>query len=107
MSKEIKAYTGLKEYEKAVKLSTVFIALTDSIYQREKTNAALELETLYDVDEREAHIAEQALKLKIRTISLAFIFFIVLSILSRIVLIFYSTFFINLRKEQGIGEVCK
>ena len=40
-----------------------------------KTNAALELETLYDVDEREAHIAEQALKLKIRTISLAFIFF--------------------------------
>ena len=69
---------GLKEYEKAVKLSTVFIALTDSIYQREKTNAALELETLYDVDEREAHIAEQALKLKIRTISLAFIFFIVL-----------------------------
>ena len=56
----------MKEYEKAVKLSTVFIALTDSIYQREKTNAALELETLYDVDEREAHIAEQALKLKIR-----------------------------------------
>ena len=49
LSKEIKAYTGLKEYEKAVKLSTVFIALTDSIYQREKTNAALELETLYDV----------------------------------------------------------
>ena len=74
LSKEIKAYAGLKEYEKAVKLSTVFIALTDSIYQREKTNAALELETLYDVDEREAHIAEQALKLKIRTISLAFIF---------------------------------
>ena len=64
MSKEIKAYTGLKEYEKAVKLSTVFIALTDSIYQREKTNAALELETLYDVDEREAHIAEQAFKIE-------------------------------------------
>ena len=55
LSKEIKAYTGLKEYEKAVKLSTVFIALTDSIYQREKTNAALELETLYDVDERSPH----------------------------------------------------
>lgn len=55
-----------------------FIALTDSIHQREKTNAALELDALYDTDEKERHIAEQASQLRIRTISLVFICLLVL-----------------------------
>lgn len=52
--------------------------MTDSIHQREKTNAALELDTLYDVDEKEAHIVEQASQLRIRTVSLIFICILVL-----------------------------
>lgn len=72
------AYTGLGKYKRAVELSAVFIALTDSIHQREKTNAALELDALYDTDEKERHIAEQASQLRIRTISLVFICLLVL-----------------------------
>ena len=45
-------------------------AIKDSIYQREKQNAALELDTLYELDEKEARIAEQAFQLKIRNITL-------------------------------------
>lgn len=52
--------------------------MTDSIHQREKTNAALELDALYDVDEKEAHIVEQASQLRIRTVSLIFICILVL-----------------------------
>lgn len=78
LSKEIMAYTGLGEYRKATELSALFIALTDSIYQREKTNAALELDALYDVGEKEAHIVEQASRLRIMTVSLTFICILVL-----------------------------
>ncbi|RHJ53182.1 helix-turn-helix domain-containing protein [Bacteroides sp. AM10-21B] len=78
LSKEIMAYTGLGKYKRAVELSAAFIALTDSIHQREKTNAALELDALYDADEKERHIAEQASQLRIRTISLVFICLLVL-----------------------------
>ena len=78
LSKEIMAYTGLGEYKQAAELSALFIAVTDSIHQREKTNAALELDTLYDVDEKEAHIVEQASQLRIRTVSLIFICILVL-----------------------------
>ena len=78
LSKEIMAYTGLGEYKQAAELSALFIAVTDSIHQREKTNAALELDALYDVDEKEAHIVEQASQLRIRTVSLIFICILVL-----------------------------
>ncbi|OUN99295.1 helix-turn-helix domain-containing protein [Bacteroides clarus] len=78
LSKEIMAYIGLGEYKQAAELSALFIAVTDSIHQREKTNAALELDTLYDVDEKEAHIVEQASQLRIRTVSLIFICILVL-----------------------------
>ncbi len=78
LAKEIMAYTGLGEYKQAVELSARFIALTDSIHQREKTNAALELDALYDVDEKEAYIAEQASQLRIRTVFLVFICILVL-----------------------------
>lgn len=78
LSKEIMAYTGLGEYKQAAELSAFFIAVTDSIHQREKTSAALELDTLYDVDEKEAHIVEQASQLRIRTVSLIFICILVL-----------------------------
>ena len=78
LSKEIMAYTGLGEYKQAAELSAFFIAVTDSIHQREKTNAALELDALYDVDEKEAHIVEQASQLRIRSVSLIFICILVL-----------------------------
>lgn len=67
---EILANTKLENYKTAINLQRVIAAIKDSIYQREKQNAALELDTLYEVNEKEARISEQAFQLKIRTITL-------------------------------------
>jgi hypothetical protein len=67
---EILANTKLENYKTVIDLQRVIAAIKDSIYQREKQNAALELDTLYELNEKEARIAEQAFQLKIRTITL-------------------------------------
>lgn len=67
---EILANTKLENYKTVINLQRVIAAIKDSIYQREKQNAALELDTLYEVNEKEARISEQAFQLKIRTITL-------------------------------------
>ena len=67
---EILANTKLENYKTVINLQRVIAAIKDNIYQREKQNAALELDTLYEVNEKEARISEQAFQLKIRTITL-------------------------------------
>ena len=67
---EIQANVKLENYKKVINLQRDITAIKDSIYQREKQNAALELDALYELNEKEARISEQAFQLKIRTITL-------------------------------------
>lgn len=73
LRREIDVYLALKDYEKVAALRASIISITDSIYQRDKTNAALELDNLYEVNEKEACIMKQAFQLTIRTITLVFV----------------------------------
>ena len=67
---EIQANVKLENYKTVINLQRDITAIKDSIYQREKQNAALELDALYEINEKEARISEQAFQLKIRTITL-------------------------------------
>ena len=67
---EIQANAKLENYKTVINLQRDITAIKDSIYQREKQNAALELDALYELNEKEARISEQAFQLKIRTITL-------------------------------------
>ena len=67
---EILANVKLENYKTVINLQRDITAIKDSIYQREKQNAALELDALYELNEKEARISEQAFQLKIRTITL-------------------------------------
>ena len=67
---EIQANVKLENYKTVINLQRDITAIKDSIYQREKQNAALELDALYELNEKEARISEQAFQLKIRTITL-------------------------------------
>ena len=67
---EIQANVKLENYKTVINLQKDITAIKDSIYQREKQNAALELDALYELNEKEARISEQAFQLKIRTITL-------------------------------------
>ena len=70
---EIQANVKLENYKTVINLQRDITAIKDSIYQREKQNAALELDALYELNEKEARISEQAYQLKIRTITLIYI----------------------------------
>lgn len=67
---EIQANVKLENYKTVINLQRDITVIKDSIYQREKQNAALELDALYELNEKEARISEQAFQLKIRTITL-------------------------------------
>ena len=67
---EIQANVKLENYKTVINLQRDITAIKDSIYQREKQNAALDLDALYELNEKEARISEQAFQLKIRTITL-------------------------------------
>ena len=67
---EIQANVKLENYKTVINLQRDITAIKDSIYQREKQNAALELDALYELNEKEARISQQAFQLKIRTITL-------------------------------------
>lgn len=67
---EIQANVKLENYKTVINLQRDITAIKDSIYQREKQNAALELDALYELNEKEARISEQAFQLNIRTITL-------------------------------------
>ena len=72
LQKEVKAYKGLKDFEKVAALRESIISIIDGINSKDKQNAALELNAIHKADEQEEYIAEQTLQLRIRNISLAF-----------------------------------
>ena len=73
LEREVQAYMGMGNYKEAAILQGAIIAITDSINNRDKENAALELNTMYDTSEKEDYIAKQAFQLKIRNITLTFL----------------------------------
>lgn len=73
LQKEIKAYAALMDFKRVAALRESVIAITDSIYLRERADAALELDALYEANEKEARIAEQSFQLRVHNISLLFI----------------------------------
>lgn len=81
LNKEVQAYLGMHRYKEAAAIRETIIAITDSINNRDKENAALELNAMYGASEKEEYIAEQASQLKIRNISLCFLICIIVLIL--------------------------
>ena len=73
LEREVQAYMGMGNYKEAAILQGAIIAITDSINNRDKENAALELNTMYDTSEKEDYIAKQAFQLKVRNITLTFL----------------------------------
>ena len=73
LEREVQAYMGMGNYKEAAILQGAIIAITDSINNRDKENAALELNTMYDTSEKEDYIAKQAVQLKVRNITLTFL----------------------------------
>lgn len=73
LQKEVKAYLGLKDFEKVAALRESIISITDSVNSKDKQNAALELDVIYKATEQEEYIAEQTFQLRVRNISLAFL----------------------------------
>lgn len=73
LQKEIKACLALKRYDQVAALREAVIKVSDSMYLREKDAAAIELDAIYEVNEKEARIVEQDFQLKVRNISLVFI----------------------------------
>ena len=78
LKKEVQGYLGMQNYKAAADLRGTILEITDSINNKDRANAALELNTMYDASEKEEHIAEQASQLKIRNISLIFLACVVL-----------------------------
>ena len=73
LRQEVKAYLGMHKYKEAAEIRETILTITDSINTRDRNNAALELNAMYGVSEKEEYIAEQTLQLRIRNISLAFL----------------------------------
>ena len=73
LEREVQAYMGMGNYKEAAILQGAIIAITNSINNRDKENAALELNTMYDTSEKEDYIAKQAFQLKVRNITLTFL----------------------------------
>lgn len=73
LEREVQAHMGMGNYKEAAILQGAIIAITDSINNRDKENAALELNTMYDTSEKEDYIAKQAFQLKVRNITLTFL----------------------------------
>ena len=73
LKREVQAHMGMGNYKEAAILQGAIIAITDSINNRDKENAALELNTMYDTSEKEDYIAKQAFQLKVRNITLTFL----------------------------------
>lgn len=78
LEREVQAHMGMGNYKEAAILQGAIIAITDSINNRDKENAALELNTMYDTSEKEDYIAKQAFQLKVRNITLTFLMCITL-----------------------------
>nr|WP_227472040.1 AraC family transcriptional regulator [Parabacteroides bouchesdurhonensis] len=73
LQQEADAYWGLNDYKKVAELRGVIIDIARGINEKNKQNAALELDKIYEVTQKKELIAEQDFQLKIRNISLAFL----------------------------------
>ena len=73
LEREVQAHMGMGNYKEAAILQGAIIAITDSINNRDKENAALELNTMYDTSEKEDYIAKQAFQVNVRNITLTFL----------------------------------
>lgn len=78
LTKEVQAHLGMHNYEEAAMIRGIILAITDSINNNDKRNAALELNAIYGVSEKDEYIAEQASQLKIKNISLCLLTGVVL-----------------------------
>lgn len=81
LQKEIKAYKALNDFKRIAELRESVIAVINAMNARDKQNAALELDALYEASEREARIAKQAFQLRVRNVSLFFIVCLTVSVL--------------------------
>jgi AraC-like DNA-binding protein len=70
---EVKAYLGMHKYKEVAEVRETILAIMDSINTRDRNNAALELNVMYGVSEKEEYITEQAFQLRIRNITLCFL----------------------------------
>ena len=60
----VQAYKRLGNYRKAVEFSELIIATKDSMFQEEKTNAILEIETKYETEKKQQQIELQESQLE-------------------------------------------
>ena len=53
LRQEVKAYLGMHKYKEAAEIRETILTITDSINTRDRNNAALELNAMYGVSEKE------------------------------------------------------
>ena len=72
LQKEVAAYAGLNDFKKVAELRESILNIVTHMYRDEVRNAALELDAVYKVNERDKQIAKQDFRLKMHTIFLFF-----------------------------------
>ncbi len=70
--KEVAAYSGLNNFKKVAELRESILNIVTHMYRDEVRNAALELDAVYKVNERDKQIAKQDFRLKMHGIFLLF-----------------------------------
>lgn len=84
----IQAYEMMGDEGKALTYSKQYLSLNSKIHNRDRENATLELATIYDFQEKEAHIADQENALQKRNILLvASVIIIILSVIAIVLVI--------------------
>lgn len=105
---EAQAYSGLGNDKAAAESYRQMYVITDSINAREKQNAALELATIYETNEKDAQILKQSADLKQRNtviVSLAGIMLLMLILLRYVVWHIYTVKKKNLVLVGRINEL--
>ena len=72
LQKEVAAYSGLNNFKKVAELRESILNIVTHMYRDEVRNAALELDAVYKVNERDKQIAKQDFRLKMHGIFLLF-----------------------------------
>lgn len=66
-----KAYEGKKDYRRAARYYEQLAVLTDSLKACEQKSSAIELATVYEMNEREAELLERTRQVEIRNVVLS------------------------------------
>lgn len=72
LQKEVAAYSGLNNFKKVAELRESILNIVTHMYRDEVRDAALELDAVYKVNERDKQIAKQDFRLKMHGIFLLF-----------------------------------